>query len=53
MKKEIIRLNADSKIDATGNLKVTDNGYISLYSKDGSIDMNNAYLNMKIQVILQ
>ena len=44
--KEIVRLNGNMGIDATGNLTVTDNGYISVYSENGGIDMNDATLKM-------
>ena len=44
--KNIVRLNGKAHVDAVGNLKVTDNGYISVYSESGSIDMNDATLQM-------
>jgi len=39
---EIVRLNGNMGVDAAGNLDVTGNGYISVYSENGAVDMNNA-----------
>ncbi len=42
----IIRLNGQNGVEATGNLNVLDNGYISVYSGAGAIDMNDAEINI-------
>ena len=42
--KEIVRLNGKVGIESAGNLTVTDNGYISVHSAEGDIDMNDATL---------
>ena len=42
--KEIVRLNGEVGVEAKGNLSVTDNGYVSVYSEDGGIDVNNVTL---------
>ena len=42
--KEIVRLNGKVGVEAEGNLEVTDAGYISVYSNNGSISMNDASL---------
>ena len=37
--KEIVRLNGKNEAKTTGNINVADNGYVSVYSENGNVDI--------------